>query len=66
MLPTFQNHIRTAINRIGGPTKAAHKIGVSNATIHSWIKQRRVPDIDKASALAAASGVELGRLRSTR
>lgn len=62
----FRNYIKVAVDRVGGPTKAAHKIGVSNATIHSWIVQRRVPQIEKATALAEASGIELQKLRSTK
>ena len=29
----FSNYIKVAVDRVGGPTKAAHKIGVSNAMV---------------------------------
>jgi DNA-binding transcriptional regulator YdaS (Cro superfamily) len=59
------NNVRTAVNRLGGPTKAAHAMAVSNTTIHDWIKRNRIVDIDKAKALAKLSGMELQQLRST-
>jgi len=55
-----------AVDRIGGPTKAAHAAQVSNATIHSWVKQKRVPNIDKAKLLASLSGLTVQQLRPTR
>ena len=66
MFSDFSNPIKNAVDRVGGPTKAAHRLNVSNATVHAWIKNGRVPDIDKATVLAAASGIELGKLRRTR
>lgn len=66
MFNNFSNHVKIAVDRLGGPTRAAHSAGVSNATIHAWIKKRRIPDIKKASAMAVASGIEVRLLRSTR
>ena len=66
MYGDFSNQVKTAVDRVGGPTKTAHRLHVSNATIHTWIKNQRVPDIDKANVLAAASGVDLGKLRRTK
>lgn len=61
----FQNHVKTAVARIGGPTRAAHAVGVSNATIHNWIKLSRISNIDRAKRMAELSGVALQQLRST-
>ncbi len=63
-LPLTQNHVRIAVDRVGGPTKAAHVAAVSNATIHSWIKKHDIHNIDKAKLLAKLSGIDLGKLRS--
>lgn len=60
-----KNNVRVAVDRVGGATKAAHQLLVSNATIHTWIKHSRVPDIDKAKRLADLSGLALQQLRST-
>ena len=65
-LEGFRNHIMVAVDRIGGPTKAAHAAQVSNATIHSWVKQKRVPNIDKAKLLESLSGLTVQQLRPTR
>lgn len=59
------NHVRIAVDRVGGATKACHLLLVSNATVHAWIKHSRVPDIDKAKRLAELSGLEVTQLRST-
>ena len=61
--PLTQNHVRTAVDRIGGPTKAAHIAAVSNATIHSWIKKHDISNIDKAKLMAKLSGMDLKQLR---
>lgn len=57
------NYVRQAVSRIGGPTKAAHAMGVSNTTIHQWIREDRISDIDKAKAMAQLSGIKLEYLR---
>jgi len=57
------NTIKAAIDRIGGPTKAANTLGVSGSSVHTWIKRERVPDIDKARQLAALSGIPVLELR---
>lgn len=64
MIYTHQNHIKTAVNRLGGPTKAAHALSVSNTTIHDWIKRSQVVNIDKAKLMAKLTGLELQQLRS--
>jgi hypothetical protein len=65
-LEGFRNHIMVAVQRIGGPTKTAHAAQVSNATVHSWIKQRRISNIDKARVLASLAGMDVQLLRPTR
>jgi len=65
-IEAFRNHIMVAVERLGGPTRAAHAAQVSNATVHSWIKQKRVPNIDKAKVLASLSGLTVQQLRPTR
>jgi len=60
------NHIKTAVDRIGGPTKTAHICSVSNAAVHNWLKKARIPNIDKARIVEKQSGVELQLLRGTR
>ena len=59
------NPIKTAVARIGGPTKSAHAMTVSNSTIHEWIKRGRISNIDKAQLMSRLSGIELQQLRST-
>lgn len=66
MLTNFQNNVQIAIDRIGGPTKAAHELEVSNTAIHTWIRDKRVPDIDKAKKLEELSGVSHELLRRTK
>lgn len=63
---SFSNQVRIAINRVGGPTKAAKLTGVSNATVHNWINSRRIPNIDKAKLVAEESGIDVQNLRGTR
>jgi hypothetical protein len=55
--------VKIAVEKIGGPTKAAHAVGVSNTTIHTWIKRNRIENIDKARIVAALSGIHLELLR---
>ena len=66
MLTNFQNNVQIAIDRIGGPTKAAHELEVSNTAIHTWIRDKGVPDIDKAKKLEELSGVSHELLRRTK
>jgi DNA-binding phage protein len=63
---TITNHVRTAVERIGGPTKTAHACSVSNAAIHLWLSSGRIPNIDKARIVAKASGIDVQLLRGTR
>jgi DNA-binding transcriptional regulator YdaS (Cro superfamily) len=58
--------VKKAVDQIGGPTKAAHALTVSNTTIHDWIKSNRIPNIDKAKLAAQLTGIDIQKLRSTR
>lgn len=60
------NHIKIAVDRIGGPTKVAHTCSVSNATVHNWISSGRIPNIDKANIVAKETGIDVQLLRGTR
>lgn len=65
MIISNQNYIRTAVDRIGGPTKTAHAATVSNTTVHEWISKKRIPNIEKAKLIARLSGMDLQQMRST-
>ena len=60
------NKVKIAVDRIGGPTKASNILEVSNASIHGWIKARRVTKIDYARRMAELAGMTLQDLRATR
>lgn len=66
MLYFTENYVRTAVDRVGGPTKAANLASVSNATIHNWLQAGRIPNIDKARIVAKESGVDVSLLREAR
>lgn len=59
----FTNHVKIAVNKIGGPTKASNLLGVSNVSIHAWIKAYRVSNIDHARKLAKLAGMKLEEVR---
>jgi len=59
------NYVKVAVDRAGGPTRAAHAVGVSNATIHAWINKATISNIEKARLLAKLSGLDVQQLRST-
>lgn len=61
-----ENYVRTAVDRIGGPTRTATMLAVSNATIHAWLKNGRIPNIDKARIVAKAATMEVQMLRGTK
>ena len=60
------NRVRIAVDRVGGPTKTAALLGVSNWAVHAWIRAHRISNIDYARMLAKHSGVPLTELRPTR
>ena len=57
------NHVVEAVKAAGGPTAVSNEIRVANATVHSWIQKRRVPNLDKAKQLSKLSGISLEKLR---
>ena len=63
MFHLMQNYVKVAVDRLGGPTKAAIAMEVSGTTIHAWIKLQRIMNIDKARLMAKLSGLELSQLR---
>ena len=65
MLYIPQNWVKIAIDRVGGCTRAANAMAVSGTTIHTWIKKKRITNIDKANQLAKLSGVKVQDLRPT-
>jgi hypothetical protein len=65
MFFSSQNFVRIAVDRIGGPTKTAHALLVSNATVHAWLKRGHIVNIDKARLMAKLSGLDVQQLRST-
>ena len=60
-----QNKVRIAVDRVGGPGKAAELLGVHNWTVHYWIRNRRISKIDIARTLAKLSGMQVQELRRT-
>jgi len=66
MLKHFQNPVRTAVSRAGGATKVSNLLGIANSTVHRWIKNHRVGDIDFARKLAELAEMKLQELRPTR
>lgn len=61
-----ENYVRTAVDRIGGPTRTATLVAVSNATIHAWLKNGRIPNIDKARIVAKSAEIDVQMLRATK
>ncbi len=59
----FQNNVKIAVQRVGGPTKVANLIGVSGTAVQAWIRKRVVKDIDKAKKLAELAGMKLQEIR---
>lgn len=57
------NHIKVAVEKIGGVTKTSNLLGVSNGAVHSWIRNSRVSNIDKAKAIAELAGMNVEDIR---
>ena len=49
--------LRLAIDAAGGPTRAARLLGVSNATIYTWLRQGGVSKQAEAMKLGTAAKV---------
>lgn len=62
----FQNKVKIAVQRVGGPTQVALQIGCSGSAVHAWIRKRKVSDINKARKLAELAGMELREVRPCR
>ena len=58
-----ENHVRRAVDLVGGPTRAACLMQVSGTCIHRWIANAYIPNIDHARKLGAESGVPATLLR---
>lgn len=61
-----ENFVKNAVMRIGGVTKASNLLGVSNGAVHSWIKRRKVVNIDFAKKLSELSGIPVEKVRPVR
>jgi DNA-binding transcriptional regulator YdaS (Cro superfamily) len=59
-----RNKVKIAVKKAGGPTKVSNLLGVSNGSVHSWMKQGRVSNIDKAKLLAELAGMQVEDVRS--
>lgn len=59
------NYVGLAVKKAGGPTAVSNEIKVANATVHSWVQKRRVPNIVKARQLSELSGVSVEKLRGS-
>lgn len=62
----FSNKVKIAVDRAGGPTKVALQMGCSGSAVFAWVRKQNVPDIDRATKLAAISGMQVRELRPCR
>lgn len=58
-----RNNVKIAVKKAGGPTKVSNVLGVSNGTVHSWMKKGTVSNIDKAKLLAELAGMKVSEVR---
>lgn len=58
-----ENFVRKSVLKIGGVTKASNLLGVSNGAVHSWIKKRRITNIDYARQISELSGISIEKVR---
>ena len=65
-IPMYDNKVRVAVDRAGGPTRVATMLGVANNTVHSWIHNKNVPNINHARRLADATFFDVRELRPVR
>jgi len=63
MFISFENHVKTAVAKIGGPTKTSNLLGLSNGAVHAWIRKGRIADIDIAKRVCQLSGMKLEQVR---
>lgn len=64
--PMYDNKIRVAVDRIGGPTRVATLLGVANNTVHNWINKKKIPNINHAQRMADLSFFDVRDLRPVR
>lgn len=64
MFISFENYVKTAVAKIGGPTKTSNLLGLSNGAVHAWIRKGRIADIDIAKRVCELSGMKLEQVRS--
>lgn len=60
------NGVKTAVEKIGGPTKTSNALGVSNGAVHAWIKKGRISNIDHAKKVAELADMEVEEVRPIR
>lgn len=59
----IENHVKTAVAKVGGPTETSNQLHVSNSAVHKWIKAGRISKINQARKLAELSGISVEKLR---
>lgn len=59
----IENHVKTAVTKVGGPTETSNQLNVSNGCVHKWIKAGRISKINQAKKLSEISGVSVEKLR---
>jgi hypothetical protein len=59
----FKNKVKNAVERAGGVTHVANQLKCSGTSVHSWVRNGRVSNIEKAKLLSEMSGVALLDLR---
>ncbi|PWF44019.1 hypothetical protein [Massilia glaciei] len=57
------SNIRKAIYNMGGPKIAAQGLDVSRSAIGKWIRLGVIPNLEKATMVAEASGFDVAVLR---
>ena len=62
----IRNQVKTAVDKVGGPTIASGILQVSNGSVHNWINSGRVPKICYAKRLAELSGLKVEELRGVQ
>jgi len=62
----FQNKVKIAVTRAGGPTKVALQMQCSGSAVFAWIRDEYIPDIDRAAKLAQMTGMDVRDLRPCR
>jgi hypothetical protein len=59
----FTNKVKEAVDKAGGPTYTAIQLKCAGTTIHAWVRNGRVSNIEKAKLLSELSGVAVKDLR---